>query len=253
LPPCPPHSPFLVRRSEISNGTFIRELLPIMCMKNIIDPSKLQSLSSVPDKELDGAVTSNELMQLAIAWGITTSGPEFWKTHRGKNDVLIALYDYRAEEERKAAVKRYEIEQARQKALLDPLAAPAPPSEEHTEADAVSGSGVGADASNPAGPVSVREHAQNRRRSLVAVGQLFNQEYQGDQFGTRGEYVEGMIYASRRLSMDAQSRNKLEDEKKAHSAIAQAARIQARRRSSIAAIMKREFCVRRASALADNN
>ena len=36
-------------------------------------------------------MTTKELLDLAVVWGITTSPAAFWKTHRNRDDLLACL------------------------------------------------------------------------------------------------------------------------------------------------------------------
>lgn len=242
---------------EIVSGTFLRDLLPILRQKGIIDSDRLALLSSTDNALLDSGIPNSELISLVIAWGLAASAAEFWRTHKGRDDLLNALWDHKQEEERQQAVKRYELEKAKEKAMREQIAMAA-----ELQAAAAAAAGEGGetpedgDGARPSSPglelpdtpinpnMSVKEQVQRRRNSLVAVGSIFSgQEYDGDKFGTRGDYSDGMIYASRRRSMDGENRAKMEDDRKKQIEIAKAARRQAQRRSSVEAIIKREYCV----------
>lgn len=54
------------------------------------------------------SVTTKELLDLAVAWKITASASEFWKTHRNRDDLLAVLqkFKYDRELESREAAKR---------------------------------------------------------------------------------------------------------------------------------------------------
>lgn len=149
-------------------------------------------------------------MSLAIAWGIVGSSPDFWQLHKTRLEIIIALFDFRAEHDRRISVKEFELEMAKEKAMKDPKVVHAPlpsyPSVPMVE-DPLS-------VPNGGGDISPHTQADKRRKSLVAIGQTFNNPtYSGDQFGTRGDYTDGIIYASRRKSMDKSAQEKMEEER----------------------------------------
>lgn len=128
---------------------------------------------------LDNAVGTTELIALAVSWGICGSASEFWQVHKGRDELLVALYDYQSQIE---AVEEAVSEpvKGRSEGVLD---------EGH-----------------------VRQQIQKRRNSLLAAPAVFgNKEYSGDKFSTRGEYTDGMIYASRQPTLDSDEKQKLQD------------------------------------------
>ena len=128
---------------------------------------------------LDNAVGTTELIALAVSWGICGSASEFWQVHKGRDELLVALYDYQSQIE---AVEEAvgEPVKGRSEGVLD---------EGH-----------------------VRQQIQKRRNSLLAAPAVFgNKEYSGDKFSTRGEYTDGMIYASRQPTLDSDEKQKLQD------------------------------------------
>lgn len=150
-------------------------------------------------KEIESSVTTRELLDLAVAWGVTPTPSEFWKTHKSRDDLVTAL------RRRKTELEKQALEQEQQPFLL------AREAEERTFS---SEGGKG-----------------GRRSSLVVLGSLFpGRETMGDVFGTRGEYTDGIIYMARRVRMDEQSMQAVRTKRKQTSALAKAARMHARRR-----------------------
>ena len=220
-----------------------------MLQRGVIDMERHAALAAIGESNgaaLDGALLTTELMALAISWGVCGSAAEFWQTHKGRDDLLHALYAHEAEARRLEQLKAYEAEQVRERALAAILDAGA----------ARSASGAGAVAALPAADSggsdgsggaygdettrSLRTQIANRRRSLVAGPAVFGEkEYVGDVFSTRGEYTEGMIYASRQQApLAKEERARLQEKMEAQSAITQLARAQARRASAVQAQLK---------------
>jgi hypothetical protein len=128
---------------------------------------------------LDSAVGTSELIALAVSWGICGSASEFWQVHKGRDELLVALYDHQAQVD--AAVA----------AVNEPVKG---------HSDGVLDDG------------HVRQQIQKRRNSLLAAPAVFgNKEYSGDQFSTRGEYTDGMIYASRQPLLDVDEKQKQDE------------------------------------------
>lgn len=107
-------------------------------------------------RDTEAALSTKELLALAIAWAITPSASEFWKRHKSRDELIKALQHKKADIEQQAKL------QEQQPVLL---------SEEREAAEAASASAM----------------ASNRRGSLVALGELFpGRESSGDLFGTKG-------------------------------------------------------------------
>ncbi len=70
----------------------------------------------------------------------------------------------------------------------------------------------------------------------IALGEVISTPiYEGDKFGTRGDYVEGMLYKARRQSMDADAQAVLKEQEAQSSAAREAALLARKRRASITA------------------
>jgi hypothetical protein len=241
-PPRPPLSPR--PRRDLASGNFLRTLLPSLLQKGIVDMERHAVLADTEASQLETAVLTTELMSLAIALGVCGSASEFWQVHKGRDELVAALYDHAAEEERIAAARAFEAEQARARAIeaaaAESTAGASSSSGESTARSARDSQPDSGATAMDDSSVPLRAHIEMRRRSLVAAPAVFgNKEYAGDTFSTRGEYVEGMIYASRQQApMDNETRAKMAKEMEVQSAITQLARTQARRSSIVQAQLK---------------
>lgn len=179
------------------SGNFYKEILPAMYDASIINQERFLFLMAC--KEIESSVTTRELLDLAVAWGVTPTPSEFWKTHKSRDDLVTAL------RRRKTELEKQALEQEQQPFLL------AREAEERNN--------------------TTSEGKTGRRSSLVVLGSLFpGRETMGDVFGTRGEYTDGIIYMARRVRMDEQSMQTVKAKRKQTSMMAKAARMHARRR-----------------------
>jgi hypothetical protein len=119
-------------------------------------------------RDIQTALSTRELLELAISWGITPSASEFWKRHKSREELIRAL------QQRKA-----DLEMAAKLAEQQMVASPGD-SERAARAHkdrAGGGAGGAAGSGRP----------QRRRNSLVVLGELYSgKEIMGDIFGSKG-------------------------------------------------------------------
>jgi hypothetical protein len=117
-------------------------------------------------RETDSALSTRELLELAIHWGITTSAVEFWKRHKSRDELVKLL------QRKKESIEM----QAKLQEAAPVMAAAAAAAAEAQERK------VAASRVTPA----------RRRRSLVSLGELFpGKDVVGDLFGTKGACLGG--------------------------------------------------------------
>ena len=193
------------------SGDFYRQILPVMYDASIIDQERFLALMAVRD--IQTALSTRELIELAISWGIAPSASEFWKRHKSRDELIRALQQKKSDMEMQAKL-------AEQQLVTNPGDA-----ERAARKDGRSGSA-----------------GKKRRNSLVVLGELYTgKEILGDIFGSKGEYTDGIIYMARRIRMDSESAIELVAKKKAATAIAHAARAKARaRRNSLVGTEERK-------------
>jgi hypothetical protein len=184
------------------SGDFYRQILPVMYDASIIDQERFLALMAVRD--IQTALSTRELIELAISWGITPNAQEFWKRHKSREELIRALQQKKSDMEMAAKL-------AEQQLVTSP-----------------------ADAERAARKQESKD-GKKRRSSLVILGELYKgKEVLGDIFGSKGEYTDGIIYMARRIRMDSDSAVELAAKKKAATAMAHAARAKARaRRASL--------------------
>jgi len=108
-------------------------------------------------------MSTRELLELAVHWGITTSAVEFWKRHKSRNELVKLL------QRKKESIEMHAKLQEAAPVMAAAAAAAAEAQERKVAASRVVPS--------------------RRRRSLVTLGELFpGRDVVGDLFGTKGTY-----------------------------------------------------------------
>lgn len=79
------------------NGAFFRQLLPYMEELKVLPKAKVDALLGQGEAVVERALSTRELLQLAIAWGLTGSAAEFWRTHKTKAQLVLQLRRKKAE------------------------------------------------------------------------------------------------------------------------------------------------------------
>lgn len=196
------------RIMALYSGNFYREILPALYDASIVDQPRFLAL--MESKAAETMLTTRELLELAIAWGITPSATEFWKRYKSREDLVGCLQRKKAEQELLARSEEHQ-----------PLAAAAMP--------------VAVDKNARRAPRA----SQSRRRSSVAmtlqavVGNIFRTPLSGgDIFGTQGDYEDSIVYRARRLCADDESLIATKAKLQGMSAYASFARTRVRNRGS---------------------
>jgi hypothetical protein len=71
------------RIDALASGHFYRSVLPTMCDNGIISERRFMELVADQDASTTEAmITTAELLQLAILWGVTASVSSFWQVMR---------------------------------------------------------------------------------------------------------------------------------------------------------------------------
>lgn len=87
------------KHSAMYNGRFFGQLLPYMEELKVLSKRKVDSLLDQPEHVVERSLSTRELLQLAIKWGITESAAEFWQRHKTKDQLVHQLRLRKAEME----------------------------------------------------------------------------------------------------------------------------------------------------------
>jgi hypothetical protein len=71
-----------------------------------------EELAGLAVDPVSNIITSSELMDLAIALGVTPSAPVFWRTHRTTDDLISAIFDKTSDHEENVRAADAEAEAA---------------------------------------------------------------------------------------------------------------------------------------------
>jgi hypothetical protein len=120
------------KAEALVTGAFYTELPAMLLEKHIVSCARHDELGALTAGELSMKISSAELMELAVALGVTPSAAAFWQTHKTIDDVLGLIFDktVAAEDARRAALA--EVEEASpaaaraRAAAADAAAKPAP-------------------------------------------------------------------------------------------------------------------------------
>jgi hypothetical protein len=166
------------RRSLVNaNGEPYKDLLPDMLDAGVFDRQKYAKLKGESERNLARIIRNRDLMELAIKWGVVESAAQFWARHKTQEDLLRRVREEKADRIlRDEETGRMQYEQ---------LVA-----EEELQARRADSR------------LSPEDKYRARSSSLAMMKDKINlPEYKGDMFGTRGEYMHGILYASRRMSL----------------------------------------------------
>ena len=87
------------KHAAMYNGHFFGQLLPYMEELKVLPKRKVDSLLDQPEHVVERSLSTRELLQLAIKWGITQSAAEFWQRHKTKEQLVQQLRLRKAEME----------------------------------------------------------------------------------------------------------------------------------------------------------
>jgi hypothetical protein len=73
--------------------TFFTQLLEDLVEHGIVGSDKYESLRYATPVIIEERLSTRELMRQAVAWGITPSAAEFWRTHKSRQDLIRRLRD----------------------------------------------------------------------------------------------------------------------------------------------------------------
>ena len=76
-----------IEKRKYSTGSALRYRLTIPFAN---DPTRYH-LPPQKSPSIETAITTKELLDLAVVWNITASPAAFWKTHRNRDDLLATL------------------------------------------------------------------------------------------------------------------------------------------------------------------
>lgn len=85
------------RHGAMFNGQFFRQLLPYMEEFKVLSKRKVDSLMGKPEHVVERSLSTRELLELAIKWGITESPAAFWRDHKTKQQLVQRLREAKAE------------------------------------------------------------------------------------------------------------------------------------------------------------
>lgn len=85
------------KHTAMFNGQFFRQILPYMEELKVLPKHKVDSLMDKPEHTVERSLSTRELLQLAIAWGITESAADFWRDHKTKEQLILILRSKKAE------------------------------------------------------------------------------------------------------------------------------------------------------------
>ena len=85
------------KHAAMFNGHFFRQILPYMEELKVLPKHKVDSLMDKPEHVVERSLSTRELLQLAIGWGITESAAEFWRDHKTKEQLIMILRSKKAE------------------------------------------------------------------------------------------------------------------------------------------------------------